>query len=384
MYYVRCNMSGNQHLHDHVKSFVEKELSNVKCNRNDEAARIASIKEALSAITKEFTTEEYTFNLAMDVFVEAAYKNLAECLMKILDDANYECDSEDACDVSFAAYYALSLIRKKENDPDGLRELLEEKYYPLSRYPLHYEVHSRYYKRVENFKSALSCDKRAINILGRKNILNVAICISYASTVCSMLKRRDPSLSNDDIELANNYITSAIDFNPVYPKYYFLKAQLLFLSCIRNDSTLDILEATGKDAKKLIDEYADVYLYELYNDRNLFLQKERTKYDDFKNYIDEIINRKKSPRFVKTNAELNALKKKILEAETQDVCVSSLSLPPIPALRNDDKYFFICYSSIDFKSVYCDLIELYKRKVPFKYDERLKHGKNWQSQRRKL
>ena len=195
-----------------------------------------------------------------------------------------------------------------------------------------------------------------------------------------MLKRRDPSLDDKDIELAKEYIENAIEFNPQYPKYFFLKAQLIFLSAVYEGSDLDVLEEAGKTAVTLIDEYADVFLYELYYDRNVFARKERAKYDEFKNYIDEIIKRKKSPRFIKTEDELDALKEKILAAKTQDICVSTLALPPIPNLHTDDKYFFISYSSRDFKSVYCDLIELYKRKVPFKYDERLKHGKDWQSQ----
>lgn len=373
-------MSNNQCMQENVKAFVDKMLSNVKCNRNDDVARINSVRDALFLIAKEFTTEEYTFNLAIDMFVEGAYKNLGECLLKILDESDFDNDDDCARDAIFAAYYAFSLILKKEGNVDGLRGLLDEKYYPLSLYPLHYEVYSRYYKRVEDFKNALSCDKRAINILGRKGVTNVALCISYASTVCAMLKRCDQSLNNDDIELAKKYIETAIEFNPNYPKYFFLKAQLIFLSAVHAASDLAALEEAGKLATKLIDEYADVILYELYHDRNVFVQKERTKYDEFKIYIEEIIKRKRSPRFVKTEAELDALKEKILAAEAQDVCVSTLALPPIPKLHKDDKYFFVCYSSRDFKSVYCDLIELYKRKVPFRYDERLEHGKDWQSQ----
>lgn len=373
-------MGNNRYTQEDVKDFINKILLDIKCNRDDEDARVNAVRESLLLITQKFTTEEYPFNLAMELLVEGAYKNLGDCLLKILENSDFESDDESVLDISFGAYYALSLIRKKECNIHGLRDLLDEKYYPLSRYPLHYEVYSRYYKRVDNFKSAISCDKRAINILGRKNIVNVALYISYASTICTMLTRRDPSLTNDDIKLAEEYIETAIEFNPIYPKYFFLKAQFTFLSAVYNGCELAVLEEAGKKAVTLIDEYADVFLYEMFRDRNVFLEEEREKYDEFKSYIDEIIKRKRSPRFVKTDDELDALKQKILTAETQDVCVSTLALPPIPNLHKDDKYFFICYSSRDFKSVYCDLIELYKRKVPFRYDERLKHGRDWQSQ----
>lgn len=373
-------MSTNQSMQDNVKAFVKRMLSEIKVNRDDEEARIVAIRQGLLLITQEFTTEKYSFNLAMDVFVEAAYKNLSDCLMKILAETDFDDDDDEKRDICFAAYYALSLIRKKQDDVNGLRELLDEKYLAFSGYPLHYEVHSRYYKRVDDFKTALNCDKRAINILNRKNITNVALCISYASTVCTMLKKKDPSLYSEDVALAQKYIDAAIEFNPDYPKYYFLKAQLIFLSAVHEGVELDDLTHAGREAVRLIDEYADVILYEFYHDRNVFVQKEREKYDSFKNYIEDTIKRKKSPRFTKSNEDLDSLKERILTAENQDVCVSSFMLPPVPMLHKDDKYFFICYSSKDFKSVYCDLIELYKHKVPFKYDERLTHGVGWQDQ----
>ena len=138
-------------------------------------------------------------------------------------------------------------------------------------------------------------------MLKRKNIVNVALCISYASTVCTMLKKRDSSLHDDDVELAKKYIEAALEFNPVYPKYYFLKAQLVFLSAVRRESELDLLTKAGREAIELIDEYADVFLYEIYHDKNVFVAKERAKYEEFKEFIEEIIDRKKSPRFPKSN-----------------------------------------------------------------------------------
>ena len=121
-------MSSNQSMQDNVKAFVKRMLSEIKVKRDDEEARIASIREGLLLITREFTTEKYSFNLAMDVFVEAAYKNLSECLVKILGEADFESEDEDERDICFAAYYGLSLIRKKQDDVAGLRELIDEKY----------------------------------------------------------------------------------------------------------------------------------------------------------------------------------------------------------------------------------------------------------------
>ena len=87
-------MSKVQSLQDNVKEFVLKTLSSVNINRDDEDARINSIREGLGLIAAEFGVEEYSFNLAIDVFVEAAYKNLSGCLEKILRDADFDTEDE--------------------------------------------------------------------------------------------------------------------------------------------------------------------------------------------------------------------------------------------------------------------------------------------------
>ena len=370
-------MSNNQSLQSTVKSFVLGALSEVNVYRDDENARIKAIRDGLGLITDKFGVEEYSFNLAMDVFVEAAYKNLSECLKRILEESDFDSPDDRERNIVFAAYYALSLIYKKQDNVDGLCELIGEKYDDLRDYALHFEVHSRYYKRVDKYREALSCDKRAINVLKRNDIINVALCISYASTLCTMLKNKDTSLRDDDVELAKKYIEAAIEFNPIYPKYYFLKAQLVFLAAVRMTDDLATLEAAASEAIELIDEHADVYLYEFYRGKNVFENMERAKYEKFKEFMDEIIDRKKNPRFPRTEAELNEIRDKILASESQDKCAA---MPPLPVLNKGDKYLFVCYSSRDFKEVYSDLIELYRHKVPFKYDGHLPGGDAWQIQ----
>ena len=372
-------MTDNQTLQKDIHNAVDKILETIREHENDLDSRIDAIRKGLAIITQTYTTEEYSFNLAMEIFVEAAYTNLSDCLETILNSANLKDNDITHSNINFATYYALSLIRKKEDDLEALKSLIDPKYQPLSRYPLYYEVHSRYYKRANMFREALNSDKRAINILQRRNITNIALCISYASTVCTMLKKNIDTLQASDIDIAKVYIEQAIEFNPEYPKYFFLKAQIIFLSTLRNNATLEELEKAAIEAKSLI-EHADTTLWEIYQDQNIFLPNDRNNYDEFEIFIEDSLNKKRQPRFPKSNEELDLLKEKILSAENQDVCASSSLLPPIPLLRENDKYFFICYSSVDFKSVYSDLIELYKHKVPFKYDERLTHGLGWQDQ----
>lgn len=373
-------MSENQKLQDVVKAFVINTMNDLQILWGEKEGRTQLIYRALQTLTDKYGVEEYGFTLAMDILVETSPKELSECLEELLALSKKDEEYDDKENVYFAAYYALSIVYKKEENEDGLRELASDKYADFGNFTLQLEVFSRYNKRCGDFKKALANDFLAIDILSDEEKENAGLWISYASTVCIMLTSKEPSLKDNDIKLAKEYVEKAIAFNPDYPKYYFLKAQLLFLSVARNNPTSEELEAARDEAETLIDRRASVCLHKIYHNKNRYIKKEKGKYEKFKEYMDDIIDRKASPRFPTDEIELERRKAAILEAPSQDYCVSASVLPPIPDLRAGDKFFFVCYSSKDFKSVYCDLIELYKAKVPFRYDERLTQGLDWKAQ----
>ena len=374
-------------LHEQVKGFISPLVKEIKAIKNSPEELKNVLYNALKLISAECTTYEYRFNLAVEFLIEASPKPFLSTLMTALESLLEErIPDEDDCgellDTYFAVYYTLSLIYKKKGETKHaqLGELLNDKYRAiLGNYPLLFEVHSRYYKRNHNYRQALYNDKIAIRILRHNNQTNPAVCISFASTVCSMLEDPNESPSEEDIKEAMNYINDAIDFNPSYPKYYFLKARALFFSTARC-STLEELERAYTEAVTLIDDYASLYLYLFYNGKSSSIDEEQRKYSEFKVKAQDRLNKKRFPRFNVPDTVLDSLKSKILKAESQDICVSKSILPPVPTHHANDKYFFVCYSSKDFKSVYCDLIELYRQKVPFQYDEHLTHGVNWSEQ----
>lgn len=116
-------MSNNQRLQDDVKAFVRKTITSLNIDWSDEDGRIDPICQVLRIITDEFTVEKYDFTLAMDVFVETAPKELSLCLEEILSLAEADADYDAKEKVYFAAYYALSLIYKKEDNQEGLLSL---------------------------------------------------------------------------------------------------------------------------------------------------------------------------------------------------------------------------------------------------------------------
>ncbi|MBR6594313.1 MAG: hypothetical protein IKK83_03930 [Clostridia bacterium] len=368
-------------MQDRIKEFVTRLIKSLKPCKDDEAALMKGLLEGFEAIAAEYTTYEYSFNLAMDVFVELAPSYFTKAIEQLLEartatDEEFDDEGDDGL---FCAYYAISLIYKKKGRVDGLCGLLDGKYSYLRCYPLQYEVYSRYYKRAGDFKQSLACDRRAINILASRGVVNQGVCVSFASTVCTMLSMRSFGVEEGDVELARRYIEDAIGFNPKYPKYHFLKAQLLFYSAALYGAPEELKAAT-EEATRIIESEAEVCLYDMYSGRSRFITEEQLKYEDFKDLMKAILDRKTLPRFTQREEELESEKAAMLRTGDHTECVSRMHTPPLPQHRTGDKYFFVCYCSRDYKSVYSDLFELYRHKVPFRYDERLTHGLAWREQ----
>ncbi len=378
-------MNAQKLINESVERFVIGVVKEIKTHKGSEEELYRAIISGLDTVVREYGTTEYRFNLAMEFFVERSTAAFTTALERLLSECECDEDSdEDELDVAFTAYYALSLIYKKnEADFDKLKALaLDERYADMfGSYPLLREVYSRYYKRTapRMLREALDYDMLAINILAAKGVKNLAVCISYVSTVCSMLETGTPIPSPSELSHAFEYVDEAIAFNPEYPKYYWLKAKLDFFSGLRREGlTVEELEALAERAKELITNVAEPKIHTYYNGKARFEEAEYKSYAKTKTAIDLALDRKRNPKYSLSDSELDACKRAILEANSHGEIASYL--PKNPAHRKGDKYFFICYSTADFKSVYCDLVELYRRKIPFSYDGRLAGGIDWSQQ----
>lgn len=339
---------------------------------------------ALNQIADLFTTAAYSFNLAIDLFVEKTSPLIEKPLQDILES---EIPNEYSMffyhsdyNALFCAYYALSLIYKKQNRFDDLQRLLDNfgeeyerssKYDVFSSYPLYHEVRSRCYKRLGKLETALEQDKNALDLLNAYNIDNCAIGNSYASTV-SMILANKQYISPDKVAKAHEYIEKAINYNPSYPKYYFVKAQLLYYSALQDNMDVYLFEAVCNEAIQLVENGAFVKLHQLYNGNHAHSSAEKRKYNDFRSKIEKERDR----RLREASEEAARLKEQILNCSAYRDCPR----PKMPALADDTPYFYICYSTLDYKSVFCDLVELYHQRIPFKYDECLTAGQGWNPQ----
>ena len=361
-----------------VSDFCDSHLDAYNACIDNAAAAKALTSAALSELVEKFTTENYSFNYAMEIFVERYSDEISPILDDIISDNLPARNSRRTkkTDLAFSAYYAQSLIYKKEHDMNGLKTLLGERYAPLHNlYPLSYEIKSRYHKRCGDYDEALECDDYAITILEGSDITNYGLCISYASTVCMMFDKGF-EVTKERAKRAAKYIETAIRYNPKYPKYHFLKGKLLYHA---NRSHPDPA-VFDKAAQSAIDSIK-IAQQALFSKGGVHVDSERKTYSALIRQIQWERNHRLEEATSQSTfkdmlpSEVRAAKEKVLKASRPKDC-----LPARPNLKPGDKHFFVCYCTEDFKSVFCDLIEMYARKIPFIYDESLMHGVDWLTQ----
>ncbi len=333
-----------------------------------------AITSSLQQLVQEFGTEDYGFNLVMEQYVRY-FKDLSfPHLPRILEENRHSEDIipvvSDDMNVAFAAYYALSLIYKKEGNVQALKELADEMRYPFQRlYPLAYEVQSRYYKRIHEYALALRADEWALRFL---KTTNMAVGISYASTVC-MMYEEGLEVTAANWEYADRYIDAALNYNPTYSKYHFLRGKLIFYS---SRSLRDPAQFRSK-----CDEAASWIIAAQRLEQPQYGKYTNTALNEYQQVLDrirdELAQRAANtlPFQPMTEQELQRRIDEILAASDEESC-----RPPNPKLKPGQKYFFVSYAHADFKAVYCDLLRLYAQKIPFQYDGDLSAGVNWETQ----
>lgn len=332
--------------------------------------------DSLRILVSNFNAcSEYAFNLYIEKYVEYFSDETLTILPIILEKylpkrINARWTATEQTDIAFAAYYALSLIYKKTKNNDALKKLCDNPYTGFrAHYPLTNEVLARYFKRIHDYSRALEYDQYAITKLEEFGIENHGPRISYASTICRLYDRGE-NVDPKQFEKAEAYIQAAIEYNPNYPKYYYLKGKLTFYGAQRFRDTDTFLSKCDEalqyltKARLMLDDQSGNYFDNTSSEFEAFIGKVK---DAQKQY------HAKNRSFQEFSSE--AFQEKldtILKSEKAANCP-----PPNPNLRPGRKYFFISYNHKDFRSVYCDLLELYRRKVPFQYDQAFPFGERW-------
>lgn len=376
---IRCDASNKNY------TFENKGLSE----------RYREVLGFFKTITERVGCNGYSFILSLTKLVERFGKDICESAREVLDNFKYkkvtglEIYPEITEDAAFAAFYYVALFEARFGSKDGLKAVLSEYYKFFSDdYVNMYELFARYCSRNKDYERVLyfaELAEKKLKKLEREE--NVALGITYAAAIVSIAeycffhrciykngekrKKTEPIdgvgktiaeiafdrigpyvydasyLSEGVFDIALNKIEKAIEFNPEYPKYPYLKAQVIFYASfyrtnvLTRETQLEVLKLIG-EAKSLLSESNKNYL-------SLIEQYNRFEYISKKCPIN-------SDRWNETEGYL-------FEAAKSNIIRSSDPKQVQPAIYKKETkspYVFVSYSSRDFKSVYCDMIE-YKR-----------------------
>jgi len=407
----------------HKCDYYDEAFSLSDLNHKDLHKRLYSY---LEVIVDSLGCHDYLFVLAITKLEEKHGKHTLNSLIEILDNyCNYK--SFFRLDVAFAAFYNIALHYFRYYQINELYDLLSKNEYLAifkDFYPLSYEIIGRYcningmYDRM--FLMCHAAIKKMSQIKKEKTIAistlsgyvqtfdNVAIKVGCVAAICSMFetafirgmlnnkKYKDDSnrfsidhienislekltelikihdgyemdskmLSNETIMLGIDYINQAIEYNPLYPKYPYLLAQLYFYKAIYNHEQItfslfaNIKELLEK-AKSLENKKANDY------------ELRCSKYTLFLERVNSFIESNEDNKTV----NYNYLKLK-------DDFIHMTECPPpqkriSPTAKVGDSYAFISYSTANFKSVYCDLLAYKNNGISFWYDAGVIPGEKW-------
>ncbi len=416
------------------RKLVDFIFEEIEYNNNDFCLNDYKHKEAhklvygfLKTIVDNAGCNDYIFVYAITKLEEKHGKYMLSYLFEILDNyCNYPDYFEEA--VAFAAYYNIGLHYYRYYQIDKLYEFITKCPYLgmfRDKYPLAFDSIGRYcsmngmfdrmllfdHAIIRNLQKFKSENKESFNTTKYGYVQtgdNVAVKIGIVTATCSIFEqsfirgtldnnikaddnnhfsidhvenlstnklndlielhdsyKSDNSLiNNENLDIAMKYVMQAIDYNPTYPKYPFLKAQLLFYKSIFNKELIsfnllsEIKELLSK-AKSLENVKANDYTLRV------------SKYELFLRRVESYMERSYTQN--KKDLEYYRIKDEIIHMQ---------SCPPPqkrikPSVTGSDSYAFISYSTMDFKSVYCDLLGFKNRGISFWYDAEVVPGEQW-------
>lgn len=232
------------------------------------------IKELLENIVA-LEIDSYSFSIGANIASRTISKSIIVKLEKYMADFNANTKKNDKdYDNAFAAYYLLTYYYRTYEKLEAYSNVLNlyQSYFEAQtdRYALAYQIKARYLRKNGDGERALAYDRKAVELLKRKQIDNIHVRITLAATVAIALENRDTFISEKDIEDSFETVENAIILNSEYAKYRYLSAKLKMFSLLykndRNqlnevDYAKEIRESKRllRDAIELEDAKADAY-----------------------------------------------------------------------------------------------------------------------------
>ena len=396
------------------KGFENEDYSLEKINYIE---KYKYIKEVLiKIIENELETnnicDSYNFILQITKMIEHFGYEIEDILLKLNSDCDLYIDKTNfKKEIAFATTYALSVLYYRYKHIDKMHNLLIYQIKKNKKYKefiLYFELFARYCLEKNFVDSALIMAWLCNNLYKQRyNIeeAHVGLQITYVTALCSYLEqytlfeevkkykskdklikiiskeikdKKEINFENItdyfDINKAKQYINNAIEYSEKedikYPKYYYLKAKLLYYyekynNMKSSQKSQKISPTNAKEINEQIKKCLEI-LEEKRDDKDYHIRKD--KYIKFQQLIEDE-NKNNNKEFL---LNVYNLKKMVTMSDKKD----ELKTKDLFKVENNPNKVFVSYSSNDFKSVYCDMIELYHKGVNIDIDIEMKIDRN--------
>ena len=231
---------------------------------NDFNSKAIFCQDTVSALLDNLVQlgiDTYIFSIGANIAAQTIDKAIIGELEIYMNNFDTTASKSDSLyDTAFVAYYLLTYYYRIYEKMDKLSSAIS-KYHSYfeektGKYALSYQIKGRYLRRRGNGQEALAYDRRASELLKKRNIENIQVEITNASTISLALENRETYITEDDIKNSISAVKKAIVINSNYPKYRYLYAKLIIFSLLFKNSngTLSEVDYTSeiKNAKELL------------------------------------------------------------------------------------------------------------------------------------
>ena len=249
MGYVLNKNSSREDISDYINAF----------NRNEKFTQ-ESLDGVLGNLV-QLEIDTYSFSIGANIAAKTIDKSIVAELEKYMEHFfKKDKKKQKDADKAFCAYYLLTYFYRIYEKMEKLSNAIAmyQSYFEQreEKYALSYQIRGRYLRRKGDGSKAIDYDRKASELLKKKNIDNIQVKITNASTVSIALENRENYVTESDITNAISAVQSAIISNAEYAKYYYLLAKLKIFSLLyKNDhEKLDNVDyvAEIKTAKELL------------------------------------------------------------------------------------------------------------------------------------
>lgn len=141
-----------------------------------------------------------------------------------------ESDEKNKC---FTVFYLVAYYYWENKRITDLNNLIKSYIQYFTTFALALQIQGRVSRRNKKYKEAIDYDKKAEELLKEKSITNPAFKYTTAASVANALENGYfNAVSEDDIYRAIKSAEEAINQNPDYHKWYYLKAKLQIYSIV--------------------------------------------------------------------------------------------------------------------------------------------------------